>query len=77
MSITEIASPIRTLSFPLKLWRSKMKTLIAALVLLSLAAVPTFAAPYEFNRGSIMIAPGVQQSPNLGSTSREGQVRAF
>jgi hypothetical protein len=54
-----------------------MKTLIAALTLLSLAAVPTFAAPYEFNRGPIMTTPGLQQSPNLGSTSREGQVRAF
>ena len=68
---------LRTLGLPFKQRRTKMKTFIAALALLSLAAVPTFAAPYEFNRGPIMIAPGVQQSPNLGSTSREGQVRAF
>jgi hypothetical protein len=54
-----------------------MKTLIAALAFLSLAAGPTLAAPYEFNRGPVITAPGVQQTPNLGSTSREGIVRAF
>jgi hypothetical protein len=55
-----------------------MKTLIATLALLSLAAGPVFAAsPYQFNRGPFISAPGIQQTPNLGSTSREGQVRAF
>jgi hypothetical protein len=55
-----------------------MKTLIATLALLSLAAGPVFAAsPYQFNRGPFMSAPGVQQTPNLGSTSREGQIRSF
>jgi hypothetical protein len=56
-----------------------MKTIIAALALLSLAAGPVFAATpsYQFNRGPIISAPGIQQSPNLGSTSREGQIRAF
>jgi len=51
--------------------------LIAALALVLVAAGPTFAAPYQFNRGPFISAPGIQQSPNLGSTSREGQVRAF
>jgi hypothetical protein len=37
------ASAIRTLGFPFKRWRSKMKTLIAALALLSLAAGSAFA----------------------------------
>jgi hypothetical protein len=56
----------------------EMKTLIAALALLSLATGPVFAAsPYQFNRGPFISAPGIQQTPNLGSTSREGQVRAF
>jgi hypothetical protein len=54
-----------------------MKTLIATLALLSFAAGPVFAAPYQFNRGPFISAPGIQQTPNLGSTSREGQVRAF
>jgi hypothetical protein len=54
-----------------------MKTLIAALALVLVAAGPAFAAPYQFYRGPIIGAPGIQQSPNLGSTSREGQVRAF
>jgi hypothetical protein len=55
-----------------------MKTVIATLALLTLAAGPVFAAsPYEFNRGPFISAPGVQQTPNLGSTSREGQVRAL
>lgn len=55
-----------------------MKTLIAALALLSLAAGPVFAAtPYELNRGSFINAPSIHQSPNLGSTSREGLVHAF
>jgi hypothetical protein len=54
-----------------------MRTLIAALALLSLAAGPVFAAPYQFNRGPVITAPGIQQSPNLGSTSREGLVHAF
>jgi hypothetical protein len=55
-----------------------MKKIIAALALLSLAAGPVFAAtPYQFNRGPFINAPGIQQSPNLWSTSREGQVRAL
>jgi hypothetical protein len=54
-----------------------MKTLIAALALLSLAAGPVFAAPYQLNRGPVIVAPGIQQTPDLGSTSREGMVRAF
>jgi hypothetical protein len=55
-----------------------MKTLIAALAFVLLAAGPTFAAsPYQFNRGPFVSAPGIQQSPNLGSTSREGLVHAF
>jgi hypothetical protein len=55
-----------------------MKTIIAALALLSLAAGPVFAAsPDQFNRGPFISAPGIHQSPNLGSTSREGLVHAF
>ena len=55
-----------------------MKSLIAALALLSLAARPVFATgPYEFNHGPLINAPSIHQSPNLGSTSREGLVHAF
>jgi hypothetical protein len=55
-----------------------MKTLIAALTLLSLAAGPVFAAtPWQFNNGNGFVsAPGVHQSPNLWTTSREGLVEA-
>jgi hypothetical protein len=50
-----------------------MKTLIAALALLSLASGPVFAAtPYQLNQGPF----GIHQSPNLWTTSREGLVEA-
>jgi hypothetical protein len=53
-----------------------MKTLIAALALVLLAASPTFAAtPWQINHGFVS-APGVHQSPNLWTTSREGLVEA-
>jgi hypothetical protein len=54
-----------------------MKTIIAALALLSLAAGPVFAAtPYQLNHGPFINAPGIHQSPNLWTTSREGLVEA-
>jgi hypothetical protein len=56
-----------------------MKTLIAALALLSLAAGPVFAASpaLQLNRGpanAFVYTPGVH--PNLWTTSREGLVEA-
>jgi hypothetical protein len=53
-----------------------MKTTIAVLALVLLAAGPTFAAtPWQLNNGFVS-APGVHQSPNLWTTSREGLVEA-
>jgi hypothetical protein len=55
-----------------------MKTLIAALALLSLVAGPVFAAtPWQLNNGTgFAPAPGIHQTPNLWTTSREGLVEA-
>jgi hypothetical protein len=56
-----------------------MKTIIAALALLSLAAGPVFAVTpaWQLNHGEgFYAAPGVHVSPNLWTTSREGLVEA-
>jgi hypothetical protein len=72
--ITVPASSIRTPWFPIRRWRSKMKTLIAALALLSLAAGPVFAQ-------AIIRVPHPGLSSTYGGdawtnqyTSREGLV---
>ena len=54
-----------------------MKTIIAALALLSLAVGPVFAAPFawQLHEGRAgAFVPGY--SMDFGSTSREGQIRA-
>jgi hypothetical protein len=56
-----------------------MKTIIAALALLLLAAGPVFAvAPaWQLNHGDGFYAgPGVHVNPNLWTASREGLVEA-
>jgi hypothetical protein len=54
-----------------------MKTLVAALALVLLAAGPTLAAtPWQLNGNGFAPAPGIHQSPNLWTTSREGLVEA-
>jgi hypothetical protein len=62
--------------FPLKQWRSKMKTLIATLALVLLATGTTFAAPFAWQiddgRASAF-APGHSMDVD---TSREGMIRA-
>jgi hypothetical protein len=65
------ASAIRTLGFPFKRWRSKMKTLIAALALLSLAAGPVFAqtiiqTPHPGYYGVNPNSPGLTGGGSLG-----------
>jgi hypothetical protein len=77
ISITMPASPIRTLGLSER-WRSKMKALIAALVLLSLAAGSVFAQSPTLRSGGYgpyyRVQPGAD--PNLWTTSREGLVDA-
>jgi hypothetical protein len=69
-----------TEELPVERWRSKMKTMIATLALVLLAAGPTFAASLHIRplpEGPTFVPQSGYYGGAATSTSREGLVRSL